>query len=56
MTGIGKLTTQARQIRKVSPILEWWNGLFLKIIERVKKPSCRCNYNNYIQMNFMPLS
>jgi len=36
MTGIGKLTTQARQIRKVSPILEWWNGLFLKIIERVK--------------------
>ena len=36
MTGTGYLSSQAKQIRKVNnAILEWWNGLDLKIIERV---------------------
>ena len=36
MTGTGYLSSQAKQIRKVNnAILEWWNGLYLKIIERV---------------------
>ncbi len=36
MTGTGYLTSQAKQLRKVNiAILEWWNGLNLKIIERV---------------------
>ena len=37
MTGTGYLPSQAKQIRKVNnAILEWWNGLDLKIIERVR--------------------
>ena len=37
MTGTGYLSSQAKQIRKVNnAILEWWNGLDLKIIERVR--------------------
>ena len=37
MTGTGYLLSQAKQIRKVNnAILEWWNGLDLKIIERVR--------------------
>ena len=37
MTGTGYLSSQAKQIRKVNNIiLEWWNGLDLKIIERVR--------------------
>ena len=37
MTGTGYLCSHAKQIRKVNnAILEWWNGLDLKIIERVK--------------------
>ena len=36
MTGTGYLPSQAKQVRKVNnTILEWWNGLDLKIIERV---------------------
>ena len=36
MTGTGYLSSQAKQIRKVNnAILEWWNGLDLKIIESV---------------------
>ncbi|MDP7620933.1 MAG: hypothetical protein QGH27_03125 [SAR324 cluster bacterium] len=36
MTGTGYLSSQAKQIRKVNnAILEWWNGLDLKILERV---------------------
>ncbi len=36
MTGTGYLSSQAKQIRKVNnTILEWRNGLDLKIIERV---------------------
>ena len=37
MTSTGYLPSQAKQIRKVNnAILEWWNGLDLKIIERVR--------------------
>ena len=37
MTGTGDLSSQAKQIRKVNnAIFEWWNGLELKIIERVR--------------------
>ena len=37
MTITGYLSSQAKQIRKVNnAILEWWNGLDLKIIERVR--------------------
>ena len=37
MTGTGYLSSQAKQIRKVNnAILECWNGLDLKIIERVR--------------------
>jgi len=37
MTGTGYLSSQAKQIRKVNnAILEWWNGLDLKILERVR--------------------
>ena len=37
MTGTGYLPSQAKQIRKVNnAILEWRNGLDLKIIERVR--------------------
>jgi len=36
-TVTGYLWSQAKQIRKVNnAILEWWNGLDLKIIERVR--------------------
>jgi len=37
MTSTGYLSFQVKQIRKVNnAILEWWNGLDLKIIERVR--------------------
>ena len=37
MTGTGYLSSQAMQIRKVNnAILDWRNGLDLKIIERVR--------------------
>ena len=37
MIGTGYLWSQEKQIRKVNnTIPEWWNGLDLKIIERIR--------------------